>query len=166
MEHIRKWSTLQPGPPHSDLQARTRTHVHAGEWILLAVKTINLQPQSDAERFICTPSANTHTHTHTSGPHQHPLQPSYVNYPPVVRVCFFSEWLCVCVWVFNGGGDGGGRGVAAVIPARTANLITLSCHSGTIPAALPPLLPLSPKRRHTAVIAKNKMSCQARKITQ
>ncbi len=89
----------------------THTHTHTGKWTFLAAEMLNLQPQSDTERFICRLFANwthTHSHTHKSGPPQHTLQPLNINYPPLS--CGWKWWVCVykhlyvSVCVLQGGG--------------------------------------------------------------
>lgn len=94
--------------------------------------------------------ANWHTHILTrldllNTPGSHRMS-------TILCSCCFCECPCVCVCVCGAS-------------EWAANQITSSCHHETIPRTLPSVPP-SPKRRHTAVTAQNKMSCQGRKITQ
>lgn len=150
-----------PGlPPHINLHAlQIHTSILASElsW-LLKWWIFNHKVTLKNSLAHCSPTEHTHKHVWTSStpPTAIEHQPSSHQWWLEVVVVFF--WVSVCPCVCGVGGGGGA-------PEGTADQITSSCHHGTTPSTLPPL-PLSPKRRHTAVIAQNKMSCQSRKITQ
>lgn len=144
--------------------------VHIGKWIILAAKMMNLQPQNDTERFICTLSANW-THTHISL--------DLFNIPcsywtsTILPSVVLGSGGCLSIYVLLLWG-------VVSVQEGTAHQITSGCPHGITHPSLPthvrtcinihipmlPPLPPSPKRWHTAVIAQNKMPCQGRKITQ
>lgn len=99
-----------------------QAHIHTGKWYILATKMMNLQPQCDIEKFICTPFANWKLTRLDL------LYPPYSNLtstplPSITAgsgACILKH-VCWLEVVVRGG----------LVPEGTANQIIWSCLHGT-----------------------------------